>query len=463
MRHGNYVPADCRLIESFNLKIDESILTGETVPVLKDTEASIMQNANEADMLNMAFATTIVVNGHAKGIVTKTGMQTRVGSIAKIIIEDEAPQTPIQKKLEDVGKTLGIVCLAICFSIFIIGIFKKIPIKEMFMTSIGLAVAAIPEGLPAIVTIMLSIGVTKMAKRNAIIRKLAAVETLGSSSVICSDKTGTLTQNKMQVVETYGDKEFILELGAMCTDCEITGNGEVTGDPTETAIVNKAVQYGIYKDRLYSSMQRINEIPFDSNRKLMTTIHKIGDRYRIITKGAVDILLNRCERIYKDGEIKRINSHYTEEIMSKNTNMADKALRVLGVAYKDLERLPIKIDSENIENGLIFVGLVGMIDPPREGVKEAIRTCKNAGIKTVMITGDHLLTAKAIARELGILSENSLAVTGKELDKIPQNILERDIMKYSVFARVSPEHKVRIVKAFRSTGKIVAMTGDRCK
>lgn len=236
------MPADCRLIESFNLKIDESILTGETVPVLKDTDAIVTQNANESDILNMAFATTIAVNGHAKAIVTKTGMQTRVGSIAKIIIEDEAPQTPIQKKLEDVGKTLGIVCLVICFTIFIIGIFKRIPIKEMFMTSIGLAVAAIPEGLPAIVTIMLSIGVTKMAKRNAIIRKLAAVETLGSSSVICSDKTGTLTQNKMQVVDTYGDKEFILELGTMCTDCEITENGEVAGDPTETAIVNKAMR-----------------------------------------------------------------------------------------------------------------------------------------------------------------------------------------------------------------------------
>lgn len=358
MKLGNYVPADCRLIESFNLKIDESILTGETIPVLKDADSIVQQNVSEADMLNMAFATTIVVNGHAKAIVTKTGMQTRVGSIAKIIIEDEAPQTPIQRKLEDVGKTLGIVCLVICFSIFIIGIFKKIPVKEMFMTSIGLAVAAIPEGLPAIVTIMLSIGVTKMAKRNAIIRKLAAVETLGSSSVICSDKTGTLTQNKMQVVDTYGDKEFILELGTMCTDCEITDNGEVTGDPTETAIVNKAMQYRIYKDRLYSNMQRINEIPFDSNRKLMTTIHRVGDRYRIITKGAVDVLLNRCDKVYKDGSLMGITQQYTDEISSKNTNMAEKALRVLGVAYKDLDRLPRKIDSENIEKGLVFVGLV---------------------------------------------------------------------------------------------------------
>lgn len=462
MKHGNYVPADCRLIESFNLKIDESILTGETVPASKNADIQLTSSVSEADMLNMAFATTIVTGGHAKAVVTKTGMETRVGSIAKIIITDEAPQTPIQKKLEEVGKTLGIVCLIICFSIFIIGIFKNISIKEMFMTSIGLAVAAIPEGLPAIVTIMLSIGVTKMAKKNAIIRKLAAVETLGSSSIICSDKTGTLTQNKMQVIESYGDAAFVLELGTMCTDCEIS-EMKVTGDPTEVAIVNKALEYGISKQRLYSNMERINEIPFDSDRKLMTTIHKLGNKYRIITKGALDILLNRCIKIYQEGDIRGITEIDKKAILNKNANMADKALRVLGVAYTDVENLPKNIDSENIENNLIFVGLIGMIDPPREGVKEAIRTCKNAGIKTVMITGDHIATAKAIARELGILGTNSLAITGQELDKIPQNILERDIMKYSVFARVSPEHKVRIVKAFRSTGKVVAMTGDRSK
>jgi len=462
LKHGNYVPADCRLIESFNLKVDESILTGETVPASKNAEIQLTTSVSEADMLNMAFATTIVTGGHAKAVVTKTGMETRVGSIAKIIITDEAPQTPIQKKLEEVGKTLGIVCLIICFSIFIIGIFKNISIKEMFMTSIGLAVAAIPEGLPAIVTIMLSIGVTKMAKKNAIIRKLAAVETLGSSSIICSDKTGTLTQNKMQVVESYGDTAFVLELGTMCTDCEIS-EMKVTGDPTEVAIVNKALEYGISKQRLYSNMERVNEIPFDSDRKLMTTIHKIGNKYRIITKGALDILLNRCVKIYQEGDIRAVTEADKKTILSKNANMADKALRVLGVAYTDVENLPKNIDSENIENNLTFVGLIGMIDPPREGVKEAIRTCKNAGIKTVMITGDHIATAKAIARELGILGANSLAITGQELDKIPQNILERDIMKYSVFARVSPEHKVRIVKAFRSTGKVVAMTGDRSK
>ena len=270
---GNYVPADCRLIESFNLKIDESSLTGETVPVLKDEHAKLNEEANVGDIVNMAWGSTMITNGHAKAIVTKTGMETRVGSIAKAIIEDEAPQTPIQRKLEEVGKSLGTVCLFICATIFLIGIFKHISIKEMFMTSIGLAVAAIPEGLPAIVTIMLSIGVTKMARKNAIIRKLAAVETLGSSSVICSDKTGTLTQNKMQVTETFGETEFVLELGTMCTDCTVTTEGEFTGDPTEIAIVRAGNEYGINKKSLYQNMERIAEIPFDSDRNIMTNIH----------------------------------------------------------------------------------------------------------------------------------------------------------------------------------------------
>ena len=352
------MPADLRLIEGFNLKIDESILTGETIPALKDADAKIMQNANDADMLNMAFATTLVTGGHAKGLVIKTGMQTRVGSIAKIIIEDKEPKTPIQRKLTEVGKTLGIICLSICFLIFVIGLFKKIPAKEMFMTSVGLAVAAIPEGLPAIVTIMLSIGVTKMARKNAIIRKLSAVETLGSSNVICSDKTGTLTQNKMQVLEIYGDKEFVLELGTMCNDCEITNKNEVIGDPTEVAIVNYSMKYGIYKDRLYSNMKRINEISFDSDRKLMTTIHKMGDKYRIVTKGAVDILLDKCNKVYKEENTKSLNSNNKNEILLKNINMADSALRVIAVAYKDVDKLPQKIESNTIENELTFVGLI---------------------------------------------------------------------------------------------------------
>jgi len=324
-------------------------LTGETVPVLKTAQE------NTEEELNVAFATTIVTNGHAKALVIKTGMETKLGSIAKAIIEDEAPQTPIQRKLEDVGKTLGIICLVICFLIFIIGIFKHISAKEMFMTSVGLAVAAIPEGLPAIVTIMLSMGVTKMAKKNAIIRKLAAVETLGSSSVICSDKTGTLTQNKMKIVECFGDAEFVLELGTMCTDCNIGENGEVTGDPTEVAIVNKALEYGINKNKLYLNMERINEIPFDSDRKLMTTIHKCGNKYRIITKGALDVLLSRCQKIYINGDVKNITDLDKEKALRENSNMADKALRVLAVAYLDVENIPKEVNSENIEKNLVFV------------------------------------------------------------------------------------------------------------
>ncbi len=466
---GNYVPADCRLISSYNLKIEESTLTGENAPVEKTSDIILKEKVPVGDMLNMAFATTVVVNGHGEAVVTETGMNTKVGKIAKMIITNESPETPLQKKLGQVGKSLGIGCLIICVLIFIIGLIKKIEPIEMFMTSVGLAVAAIPEGLPAIVTIMLSIGVTKMARKNSIIRKLPAVETLGSSSVICSDKTGTLTQNKMQVTkicDITGEKidsqtrNFILEIASMCTDVDINNKKETTGEPTEVAIVNAALNYGINKNELYLNMNRINDIPFDSNRKMMTTIHRIGNKYRIITKGAPDVILKRCNKYYNNGNVSILNTSVINSIENLNTNMANNALRVLAVAYLDVENLPSKIESNAIEQNLIFVGLMGMIDPPREGVKEAVETCRRAGIKTVMITGDHLATAKAIAKDLGILRNNNLAITGEELDKIPQIILERDIMKYSVFARVSPEHKVRIVKAFRSTGAVVAMTGD---
>ena len=466
---GNYVPADCRLISSYNLKIEESTLTGENAPVEKTSDIILKEKVPVGDMLNMAFATTVVVNGHGEAVVTETGMNTKVGKIAKMIITNESPETPLQKKLGQVGKSLGISCLIICVLIFIIGLIKKIEPIEMFMTSVGLAVAAIPEGLPAIVTIMLSIGVTKMARKNSIIRKLPAVETLGSSSVICSDKTGTLTQNKMQVTkicDITGEKidsqtrNFILEIASMCTDVDINNKKETTGEPTEVAIVNAALNYGINKNELYLNMNRINDIPFDSNRKMMTTIHRIGNKYRIITKGAPDVILKRCNKYYNNGNVSILNTSVINSIENLNTNMANNALRVLAVAYLDVENLPSEIESNAIEQNLIFVGLMGMIDPPREGVKEAVETCRRAGIKTVMITGDHLATAKAIAKDLGILRNNNLAITGEELDKIPQIILERDIMKYSVFARVSPEHKVRIVKAFRSTGAVVAMTGD---
>ena len=445
---GNYIPADCRLLETYNFQVEESSLTGENIPSEKN--ANILCNKNSAlgDMKNMAFMASIVVNGHAKAVVTETGMNTTVGKIAKMMITNKAPETPIQKKLSQVGKILGIVCLAICMLIFLIGLIKNIEPIEMFMTSVGLAVAAIPEGLPAIVTIVLSIGVTKMAKKNSIIRKLPAVETLGSSNVICSDKTGTLTQNKMKVTEIKSNnKDLTIQYGALCTDCEILDN-KVIGEPTEKAIVEKALEMGKNKKDIEKQMPRINEIPFNSNRKMMTTIHQKGNKYIVITKGAPDILLERC--IDKD------------KIMYKrqNSEMTNKALRVMGVAYKELTTLPSKINSDTLENNLKFLGLIGMIDPPREGVREAVETCKKAGIKTVMITGDHIETAKAIARDLNILTIKDKAITGQELDKIPQKELEKNIKEYSVFARVTPEHKVRIVKAWQHTGAVVAMTGD---
>lgn len=481
---GNFVPADCRLINSSNLKIEESSLTGETVPVVKDANVLLDEKTPIGDTLNMAFANTIVVNGHAEAIVTDIGMNTKVGQIAKMIITNESPETPIQKKLGEVGKTLGMGCLIICAVIFVIGLLKKIEPIEMFMTSVGLAVAAIPEGLPAIVTIMLSIGVTRMARKNSIVRKLPAVETLGSSSVICSDKTGTLTQNKMQVTKLMDikgeslnlQKNIILELGTMCTDVE-----ENVGEPTELAIVNAAKQQGKYKERLYQKYARINDIPFDSDRKMMSTIHKIhtnevdskgeycidqailnnaSNGFLVITKGAPDVLLKNCSKYELNGKVMPLTSEDIQKVEKLNSKMAEEALRVIAVAYSAMPRLPTNIDSRSLEKDLTFVGLIGMIDPPREGVKEAVYTCRKAGIKTVMITGDHILTAKAIAKELGILKNNDMALTGKELDQMSQSELERNISKYSVFARVSPEHKVRIVEAFQKTGAVVAMTGD---
>lgn len=453
---GSYVPADIRLINTYNLKVEESSLTGETEAVEKDENAVFNnQKIPLGDMKNMAFAGTAVVNGHAEGIVTNIGMNTEVGKIASMIITNESPTTPIQKKLEEVGKVLGIACIAICALIFVIGVIKKISVVEMFMTSVGLAVAAIPEGLPAIVTIILSIAVTKMAKRNAIIRKLPAVETLGSSKVICSDKTGTLTENNMKVVEIIGNKNKILEYGALCCNCEINER-VVEGEPTEVAIVKEAV-----KEKQNKVLPRICEIPFDSNRKLMTTVNELENgKYRIITKGAPEILLGICDYYEENNNVHDMNSTFLSKIKNKNEKMAEKALRVLGVAYLDVDIMPKEISADFLEKGLIFIGLIGMIDPPRKGVKEAVLACRRAGIKTVMITGDHITTAKAIAKDLEILRGRELAITGQELDKISDSKLEKDIMNYSVFARVTPEHKVRIVKAFQKTGAVVAMTGD---
>ncbi len=466
---GNYVPADCRLIESFNLKIEESSLTGETEPVEKITNKLKQSNVPIGDMKNMAFMATVVVNGHAKAVVTETGMNTKVGKIANMIIEDEAPETPIQRKLAQVGKVLGTTCLVICGVIFIIGLLKNIEPVEMFMTSVGLAVAAIPEGLPAIVTIVLSIGVTKMAKKNSIIRKLPAVETLGSSSVICSDKTGTLTQNKMEVVEINSkNKALTSMLACMCTDCDVNykeNKPQIQGEATEVAIVQNAFNLGFLKDDLYNKFPRVSEIPFDSTRKMMTTIHKINGKYLAITKGAPDVLIKKCTHINQETSIDNfrqsgLSNSQTQTIQNENLKMAQKALRVLGVAYKYLENLPAKLDQEVIENNMTFVGLIGMIDPPRPGVKEAINTCRKAGIKTVMITGDHIATAKSIAKELNILKNGEKAITGQELDQMTDETLKDEIKNASVFARVSPEHKVRIVKAWQKTGAVVAMTGD---
>ena len=461
---GNFVPADCRILENYQLKVEESSLTGETLATDKDSDFIAKKDSPLGDRKNMAFMASTTVNGHGKAVVTEIGMKTEVGKIANMMIENEAPETPIQKKLGQVGKVLGVACLVICIVIFLIGIVKKIEPIEMFMTSVGLAVAAIPEGLPAIVTIMLSIGVTKMAKKNSIIRKLPAVETLGSSTVICSDKTGTLTQNKMKVVEIYSanSSNNIVELASLCTDCEVNvqsnGKQEVVGEATEKAIVEKLIDMGKSKQELELIMPRVNEIPFDSTRKMMTTIHKLNNKYRIITKGAPDVLLKYCVRDTISNDV--MSDRHIKEILNQNAKMANKALRVIAVAYKDVVSLPSKISSENIEKDLNFVGLLGMIDPPREGVKEAVKTCRRAGIKTVMITGDHLDTARAIARDLSIMGPYDKAITGQELEKMSDEVLRKEIKNYSVFARVSPEHKVRIVKAWQKTGAVVAMTGD---
>ena len=473
---GNFVPADIRLTKTFDLQIEEATLTGENHPIFKNEHSILKQKIPTGDMVNMAFATTVIVAGHGEGIVCNTGMQTKVGKIAKLILEDSSPDTPLQLKLAEVGKKLGLVALFICLLIFFIGVIKKIPVGQMFMTSVGLAVAAIPEGLPAIVTVMLSIGVTKMAKKNAIIRKLPAVETLGSSQIICSDKTGTLTQNKMRVVQitncnenipnSVANNKFILELGVMCNNSNVkyeNGKFVAYGSSTESAITNAGLENNITQEELCQKMPRLKEIPFESSRKLMTTIHKMGNKYRVITKGAPDFLLKKCTKYYENTKTFLLDSNKIQQINKVNNNMASNALRVIGIAYNDIDYLPNKIDANTIEANLTFAGLIGMIDPIRDGVKDAIQTCNKAGIKTIMITGDHIETASAIARELNILKEGNMAITGEQLDKMPQEKLEKEIMNYSVFARVSPEHKVKIVKAFQANKKVVAMTGDRSK
>ncbi len=484
---GDYIPADLRIIEAVNLKSQESSLTGESVPVEKSVKAINDSQTGIGDRINMLFSSSLITYGRGKGIVVETGMNTEVGKIAGMINQTEKQETPLQQKLNKLGKTLGIVAILICVIIFAIGLIQgKEPIN-MFMTAVSLAVAAIPEGLVAVSTIVLAIGVQKMVKKHAIVKRLPAVETLGSSTVICSDKTGTLTQNKMTVQKIFfnnklqeledvekrveglekvnrlelKDKELteLVYANILCNDTKVDSDGNLTGDPTETALVDMAFKLN-FDPSILERTPRIQEIPFDSERKLMTTVNKINDQYIVYTKGGIDELLSRCINYQIDGEIKEDLENYKKTINTHNEEMAKEALRVLGCAYKIIEHEPSKTEMENMEKDLTFLGMVGMIDPPREEAKVAVQKCKTAGIKTVMITGDHKITATAIAKKLGILENEEEAITGTELENMTDEYLEKNIRKYSVYARVSPEHKVRIVKAWQKNGEIVAMTGD---
>ncbi len=470
---GRYVPCDLRLIEAANLKIEESTLTGESVPVDKD--ASLVLSGEDiplGDQKNMLFMSTLATYGRGVGVAVSTGMETQIGKIAKMLDEKVDEETPLQKKLAELGKYLGIGALFICALMFIVGILQKRDVFEMLLVSISLAVAAIPEGLPAIVTIVLAMGVQKMIKENAIVRKLPAVETLGSVNIICSDKTGTLTQNKMTVTKFYADGQLgsieslninhdehrlLLENLILCNDATYSENSK-TGDPTEIALLQAGVDYSIFKEDLEKKHKRIDEIPFDSDRKLMTTVNKYDNEYYVMTKGAIDNLLNLCTKAYIKGNIMEITPIIKSEILAASNNMSGSALRVLGAAYKILPSSHVEIDS--LEGDLILIGLVGMIDPPRLEVKDSISMCMNSGIKTVMITGDHQNTAFAIAKDLNITNDPSQVISGSELDKMSDVQLDSIIDSIRVFARVSPEHKVKIVRALKAKGNIVSMTGD---
>ena len=471
---GDFIPADLRIVEAINLKSQEAAMTGESVPVEKSSDTIEGDDVSLGDRKNILFSSSLVTYGRGKGIVVETGMNTEVGKIASMINETEDEATPLQIKLNNLGKTLGIVALAICVLIFIVGtLYGKEPV-HMFMTAVSLAVAAIPEGLAAVSTIVLAIGVQRMVKRNAIVKKLPAVETLGSASVICSDKTGTLTQNKMTVLKFFvngklsdleelgtldAEGQKVLEACMLCNDTKIAEDGTLTGDPTETALVDMGFKLKC-TEAIYNEMPRVKEIPFDSDRKLMTTVNKCGDKYIVYTKGGLDELLNRCVSYSLNGEIKTDLENYKKVVVEENKKLAENALRVLAMAYKELDHVPTDTEMENLESGLIFTGMVAMIDPPRIEVKDAVAKCVSAGIKTVMITGDHKITASAIAKELGILQEGDEAITGAELEKMSDEELTNRVRNISVYARVSPEHKVRIVKAWQANGEVVAMTGD---
>lgn len=463
---GDFIPADARLLHSVSLKCEEAALTGESVPSEKDASAEVLENAPLGDRSNMIFTGCSVTYGTATAIVTETGMDTQMGKIANLLEGENEGQTPLQKKLAQLGKYLGILALFACIIIFIVGLVNGIPALEIFMTAVSLAVSAIPEGLPAIVTIVLSIGVQRMVKKNAIIRRLPAVETLGSASVVCSDKTGTLTQNRMTLVKAYldgkettedigaGNSEevrYLLKLAALCCDGSVVfhdGSEQHIGDPTETAIVLAAYNSGMPKEDLNRAYPRLAEIPFDSDRKLMTTVHSMDGKNIVVVKGAFDVMASRCIQ----GDL--------EKAARMNEEMSKNALRVLAAGYREMDTIPENPTPEELEKGLTFLGLLGMIDPPRPEARDAVAVCRRAGIRPVMITGDHVVTASAIARELGILKEGDKAITGAQLDAMTEQELDSQVANIAVYARVSPENKIRIVKAWQRKGQVVSMTGD---
>ena len=470
---GDAVPADGRIFESASLKIEESALTGESVPVNKFIKAIGLEGQKDVplgDRKNMMYMGSTVVYGRGKAVITSIGMDTEMGKIAGALSSAKDEQTPLQKKLGQLSKILSFIVLGICVFMFAFDIVRALItgtelnldfLLGSFMLAVSLAVAAIPEGLAAVVTVVLSIGVTNMSKKNAIIRKLTAVETLGCAQIICSDKTGTLTQNKMTVVEHYCDNEKMLAEGmALCTDVNLDDDGNLVGEPTEMALVAYSMSLGMNKNELLKSAPRVGEAPFDSNRKMMSTIHKTADGILQFTKGAPDEILKHCTRIYKNGEVSPLTDADRDAVLKKNKEFADRALRVLACGYKQLSCVPEYQSPDKIENELVFCGLVGMIDPVRPEVKAAIEECRGAGIRPIMITGDHKDTAVAIALELGIIKDKSEAITGAELDDISDEDFKEKVTQYSVYARVQPEHKVRIVNAWKSRGMITAMTGD---
>lgn len=500
---GDRIPADLRILETFSLKVEEASLTGESVPVEKSSQA-IDGDVPLADRTNMAFMSTLATYGRAKGIVVATAMQTEIGKIANLLQTGEKEITPLQKKLAEFSKTLGIACLGVCTLVFFLGIYNAFKagilsaqeIQLMLMTAISLAVAAIPEGLPAVVTIVLALGMQRMARKNSIMRKLHAVETLGSITVICSDKTGTLTQNQMTVTKAYAnaqlydfsgegyeprgrilrnqqqaeiskeqDLSLLLQGIVLCNDAKLTLSEEnnawgIIGDPTEGALLTAAAKAGLTQDDINRQFPRSKELPFDSGRKMMTTIHAADQHYLAFTKGAPDILISRCSGIMSENEIKPLNAEIISRLQQVNQDLASQALRVLAVACRKYPELPATDDAEDLENNLVLIGLVGMIDPPRSEAREAVKVCINAGIRPIMITGDHQDTAQAIALDLGIITDKTQSMTGRQLDQLSKPELSEAVRHTSVFARVSPENKVAIVEALKADNQIVAMTGD---